>query len=55
MKSLLHKNLALLVLMLASTGLTTLPAFAQRSTPRWSPRVESITVKAGALRTGAWH
>ena len=40
-----------MVLVLASAGLTALPASAQtRSTARWSPRIESITVKAGAMK-----
>jgi UrcA family protein len=50
MTSLLQKHLVLVVLVLASIGLATLPASAQRSTPRWSPRIESITVKAGAMK-----
>jgi UrcA family protein len=50
MTSLLQKHLVLVVLLLASVGLTALPASAQRSTPRWSPQVESIVVKAGAMK-----
>ena len=50
MSSLFQKHLVIAVLALSSIGLTTLPAAAQRSTPRWSPRIESITVKAGAMK-----
>ena len=50
MTSLIQKHLVLVVLVFASIGAATLPASAQRSTPRWSPRIESITVKAGALK-----
>ena len=50
MTSLFQKRLVLMVLVLASAGLTALPASAQRSTARWSPRVESIVVKAGAMK-----
>jgi UrcA family protein len=44
MKTLHH----LLLVTLAFTGLTSTSALAQSSTPRWSPRMESITVRAGA-------
>lgn len=50
MTSLFQKNLVLVVLVLAATAVTALPASAQRSTARWAPRIESITVKAGALK-----
>ena len=50
MTSLFQKCLVLVVLVLASAGLTALPASAQRSTARWSPQIESITVKAGAMK-----
>jgi len=50
MTSLLQKQFVLVVLVLASVGLATLPASAQRSTPRWSPQIESITVRAGAMK-----
>jgi len=45
MKSLHH--LALGTLALAATGLMIAPASAQRATARWSPRMESIIVRAG--------
>jgi UrcA family protein len=51
MKSLHH--LALVTLTLASTGLMNAPAAAQPAKARWSPRMESIVVKAGALKD--WH
>lgn len=51
MTSLFHKRLVLLTVVLASVGLSALPATAQtRSTARWSPRIESIVVKAGAMK-----
>jgi UrcA family protein len=50
MTSLFQKRLVLVVLVLSSMAVTALPASAQRSTPRWSPRVESITVTAGAMK-----
>lgn len=51
MTSLFHKRLVLVALVLASAALTALPAGAQtRSTARWAPRIESITVKAGAMK-----
>ena len=51
MTSLFQKRLVLVVLVLASVGVTAPPASAQtRSTARWSPRIESIVVKAGAMK-----
>ena len=50
MTSLLQKQFVLVVLVLASVGLASLPASAQRSTPRWSPQIELIVVKAGAMK-----
>jgi UrcA family protein len=46
MNALLPKTLLLGALALAFAGPA--PALAQSSTPRWSPRVESITVRASA-------
>jgi UrcA family protein len=45
MTSLHHRHLVLAVLLLAFTGLA--PASAQPAKARWSPRLESIIVKAG--------
>src|SRR5690242_16577814 len=51
MTSHLSKQFALTVLVLASTALTALPATAQtRSTARWAPKIESITVRAAAMK-----
>ena len=51
MISLFHKRLVLVAVVLASAAITALPATAQtRSTARWAPRIESITVKAGAMK-----
>ena len=51
MISLFHKRLVLVAVVLASAAITALPANAQtRSTARWAPRIESITVKAGAMK-----
>ena len=51
MISLFHKRLVLVAVVLASAAITSLPATAQtRSTARWAPRIESITVKAGAMK-----
>ena len=47
MISLHSKHLVLAVLMLAAGGLAAAPASAQPGKARWSPRMESITVKAG--------
>ncbi|HKU64523.1 MAG TPA: UrcA family protein [Rhizomicrobium sp.] len=53
MTSLHPKHLMLTVLMLASTGLATAPASAQPAKARWTPRMESIVVRAGAPKD--WH
>jgi len=50
MTSHFQKRLVLVSFVLASMAVTALPASAQRSTARWSPRIESITVKAGAMK-----
>lgn len=51
MISLFHKRLVLVAVVLASAAITALPTTAQtRSTARWAPRIESITVKAGAMK-----
>jgi UrcA family protein len=47
MTSLHQKYLMLAVLVLASGGLASVPASAQPAKARWSPRLESIIVKAG--------
>jgi UrcA family protein len=36
--------------MLVLTGLANAPALAQQTTPRWKPGVESIIVRAGAMK-----
>ena len=48
MTSLHPRHLMLAVLMLASVGLATAPACAQPAKARWTPRLESIVVRAGA-------
>lgn len=48
MTSLHPKHLMLAILMLASVGLA--PASAQPAKARWTPQLESIVVKAGALK-----
>ena len=50
MTSLHPKHLMLAVPMLASVGLATAPASAQPAKARWTPQLESIVVKAGALK-----
>ena len=52
-KSLHQRHLMLVASMLASTGLVIAPALAQQTPPRWRPSVESIIVRAGAMRD--WH
>jgi UrcA family protein len=49
MKSLHHRHLTLVAGMLAFTGLA-MPALAQQTTPRWKPSVESVVVRAGAMK-----
>jgi UrcA family protein len=51
--SLHHRHLMLAASVLAFTGLANAPAIAQPAKARWSPRVESIIVKAGAMKD--WH
>ena len=50
MTSHFQKRLVLVSFVLATVAVTALPASAQRSTARWSPRIESIVVKAGAMK-----
>jgi hypothetical protein len=51
-KSLHHRHLTLIASMLVSTGLAIAnePALAQQTSARWKPSVESIIVRAGALK-----
>lgn len=53
MTSLHPRHLMLAVLILASTGWIAMPACAQPAKARWTPRMESIVVKAGAPKD--WH
>jgi UrcA family protein len=54
-KSLHHRHLTLVAGMLAVTGLAIAgePALAQQASPRWKPGVESVIVRAGAMKD--WH
>jgi len=45
----LHQHLVLAAILLTSVAVAA-PASAQPAKARWTPRVESITVKAGALK-----
>ena len=51
-KSLHHRHLTLIAGMLAATGLAIAnePALAQQTSARWKPSVESIIVRAGAMK-----
>jgi UrcA family protein len=49
-KSLHHKHLMLIAFMLASVASTNAPALAQQTSARWKPSVESIIVRAGAMK-----
>jgi len=56
MKTLHHFMLVAFMLSsisLASIAFLSGPARAQQASPRWTPRVESIIVKAGAMKN--WH
>jgi UrcA family protein len=51
-KSLHHRHLMLIASMFAATGLAIAnePALAQQASARWRPSVESIIVRAGAMK-----
>ena len=51
-KKSLHRSM-LVAIMLASTAMIYAPALAQQTSARWKPSVESIIVRAGAMRD--WH
>jgi UrcA family protein len=51
-KTSLH-HLTLVASMLAATGLANMPALAQQTSARWKPSVESVIVRAGAMKD--WH
>ena len=53
MKTLHHKHLMLVAIMLASAAWTNAPAAAQQAPAQWKPRVESIIVRAGKMKD--WH
>lgn len=49
-KSHRHGHLMLAASLLAFTGWATQPALAQQATPRWKPGIESVVVRAGAMK-----
>ena len=52
-KSLRHGHLMLAASVFAFTGLVIEPALAQQASARWKPGVESIIVRAGAMKN--WY